>query len=442
MTTSAERAVTIFAPDRYHEPVAAELTAVELPVTGAIPPALAGRFFRNGPNPKPGSAASHPFVGDGMIHGVRLEGGRARWYRNRWVRTPVFERDAKLVGRFGRFDYRVAVANTNVVPHAGKILALVESSFPYAVDGELNTIGCETFGGALDAPFTAHPKVDPRTGELHAYGMELTKRRVTYVRIDAAGNLVAKRRIPVPRATMMHDMALTQRYVLFLDLPIVFSLKRGMRGEFPFRWDDRYAARIGVMRRDDPSAPVRWFEIEPCYVFHVVNAVDDGDRIVLEAARYRELWRGGPNQPFTPAKLHRWTIDLGEGTVREAALDDRAIEFPRIDERRTGAAYRYAYAIATAPQARGELYKYDLATGATQRFAAGDGRAIGEAVFVADPGGTREDDGWLLAYVYDRAEDRSALTILDASTMSTAAAIALPQRVPFGFHGNWIDDRD
>src|SRR5579875_3685926 len=111
MTATAERAVSIFAPDRYHEPVAEEVTAADLPVTGAIPAALAGRFFRNGPNAKPGSAREHPFVQDGMIHGVRLEGGRARWYRNRWVRTPAFEHDAKLVKPFGRFDYRVAVAN-------------------------------------------------------------------------------------------------------------------------------------------------------------------------------------------------------------------------------------------------------------------------------------------------------------------------------------------
>ena len=253
-----------------------ELTEFDLPVEGAIPAELDGWYLRNGPNPR--QATAHWFTGDGMIHGVRIEGGRAAWYRNRWVRTDSFKEDFPLYNADGTRNLRASVANTHVVNHAGKTLALVESSLPYEISNDLETLGAYDFGGKLVDSMTAHPKICPTTGELHFFGYgSIFEPYVTYHRADANGELTINRPLDVKAHTMMHDFALTAEHVIFMDLPIVFNLDVAIKGEgdMPYRWSDEYGARFGVMRRDDPFGPVRWFDIDPCYVFHVANAFDD-----------------------------------------------------------------------------------------------------------------------------------------------------------------------
>lgn len=179
-------------------PVAAELTTHQLAVTGSIPPELTGWYVRNGPNPQD-AASPHWFFGDGMVHGVRLEGGRARAYRNRWVRTSTFTDGARVHDRQGNTDLTAGVANTHVIRHAGRTLALVESSFPYELDcrpgHELETLGAYDFGGRLTTSMTAHPKTCPVTGELHFFGYgTATPPYLTYHRADAKGELVVSRR--------------------------------------------------------------------------------------------------------------------------------------------------------------------------------------------------------------------------------------------------------
>ncbi len=410
-----------------------EVERYDLPLRGALPPELTGTYIRNGPNPKPGSEPAHLFLGDGMLHGVRIEGGRASWYRNRYVRTKSFASDAPYVRRNGTLDLAVGPANTSVVEHAGSLYALVESSFPYEITRELATLGPHDFGGRLKTPFAAHPKRCPRTGELHGFGMKLVPGSLTYHRVDAAGALLESRRIPVKGTTMMHDFALTDRHAIFMDLPVIFDLRRALTGRMPFRWSDRYGARLAVVSREDARARVRWFDVEPCFVFHVLNAFEDGRRIAIDVVRYRELWRDN-EQAFGPRTLHRWTLDLAAGTVAEATLDERLLEFPRCDERRTANAYRYGYAV----EAPSIVRKYDLLTGSSVEHDFGPGYVAGEASFV--PAGNGEDAGWLMLFVYDAANDRSEYVVLDASDLAAppVAAVSLPQRVPQGFHGNWI----
>ena len=349
-----------------YAPVADELTAFDLPVEGTIPPELNGWYLRNGPNPR--QATAHWFAGDGMIHGVRLENGRAAWYRNRWVRTESFENPFPLYNADRTRNLHSSVANTHVINHAGKTLALVETSLPYEITNELETLGAYDFGGKLVDSMTAHPKICPTTGELHFFGYgSLTAPYVTYHRADASGELMISRAIEVQALTMMHDFALTASHVIFMDLPVVFDLDMALRGDrdMPYRWDDNYGARFGVLARDDPYGEIRWFEIDPCYVFHVANAYDDGNSIVLQAVRYPELWRdtGDFDQD---AVMWRWTIDLDNGTVEETQLDDRSVEFPRIDDRLAGLRARYAVAVGD-----GSLFHYDLETGTApeHRFA-------------------------------------------------------------------------
>jgi carotenoid cleavage dioxygenase-like enzyme len=421
-----------------------ELTEFNLPVEGAIPAELDGWYLRNGPNPR--QATAHWFTGDGMIHGVRIEGGRAAWYRNRWVRTDSFAEDFPLYNADGTRTLRSSVANTHVVNHAGKTLALVESSLPCEISNDLETLGAFDFGGKLVDSMTAHPKICPTTGEMHFFGYgNIFQPHVTYHRADANGELTVNRPLDVPALTMMHDFALTAEHVIFMDLPIVFNLDIAIKGDgdMPYRWSDNYGARFGVMRRDDPFGPVRWFDIDPCYVFHVANAFEttgaDGSRIILQAVRYPELWRntGGFD---ADGVLWSWTIDLETGTVIERQLDDRAVEFPRIDDRLATLPARYAVSVGD-----GRLIRYDLTTGDAVEHAFGTAEspgAPGEAVFVPSTSGPAdESSGWYIGYVYDPARDGSDLVIIDASDFAAqpVARIKLPQRVPYGFHGNWIN---
>jgi carotenoid cleavage dioxygenase-like enzyme len=432
---------TATAAASYTTPVTTEIEAFDLPVEGALPPELTGDYIRNGPNPAPGEKPGHLFMGDGMLHGIRIESGRARAYRNRWVRTRKLVDHAPYVRLNGTIDLTVGSANTNIIAHVNRLLALVESSFPTEVTRELATTGVYDFDGRLKAPFSAHPKTDPRTGELHGFGMSLRPGALSYHRIDAGGTLLESRNIPVAGVTMMHDFALTERYAIFMDLPVVFDMMLGMRGKFPYKWSDRYGARLGIVDRANSDAPVRWLDIEPCYVFHVFNAFEDGETIVMDVVRYKELWRNG-NDTFSPTTLHRFTIDLAAGRVSEATLDDRSCEFPRIDERLNGTPHRYGYTVAVSATGEGgrELRKYDFAGGASSEHVFGDGRTPGEAVFV--PAGSGEDAGYLMCYVYDSARDASDFVVLDASDIAKppVAVVHLPVRVPLGFHGNWIAD--
>ncbi|PXX13310.1 carotenoid oxygenase family protein [Mycolicibacterium moriokaense] len=431
-----------FQRDNY-APVTDELTEFDLPVDGAIPAELDGWYLRNGPNPR--QATAHWFTGDGMIHGIRIEGGRAAWYRNRWVRTDSFAEDFPLYNADGTRNLRSSVANTHVVNHAGRTLALVESSLPYEISNELETLGAYDFGGKLVDSMTAHPKICPISGEMHFFGYgSILEPYVTYHRVDANGQLTINRPLDVKAHTMMHDFALTAEHVIFMDLPIVFNLDIAIKGEsdMPYRWSDEYGARLGVMRRDDPFGPVRWFDIDPCYVFHVANAFEttgaDGSRIILQAVRYPELWRntGGFD---ADGVLWSWTIDLVTGTVTERQLDDRAVEFPRIDDRLATLPARYAVSVGD-----GRLIRYDLTTGDAVEHAFGTAESPGgpgEAVFVpSTEGPADESSGWYIGYVYDQVRDGSDLVIIDASDFAAqpVARIKLPHRVPYGFHGNWI----
>ena len=242
---------------------------------------------------------------------------------------------------------------------------------------------------------------------------------------------------------MMHDFALSAQHIVLMDLPIVFRLDiaRNSPRDLPYRWSDDYGARLGVLRRDDPYGPIHWFDIEPCYVFHVLNAfdktTDDGKLIVLQAARYTELWRDD-GASGSDAVMWSWTINLTRGTVTEQQIDERAIEFPRIDDRLVGMPARYGVTVGA-----GKLVRYDLESGTAEEHSFGTATAPGgpaEAAFAPADSEGDELSGWYLSYVYDPVRDGSDLVIIDASDFQgkPVARVQLPRRVPYGFHGNWI----
>ncbi|MDT5229860.1 MAG: hypothetical protein QOI39_360 [Mycobacterium sp.] len=447
-TVDAQTVFPVFRTGNY-APVHDELTAFDLPVEGSIPAELNGWYLRNGPNPRSGEG--HWCVGDGMVHGIRLENGRAAWYRNRWVRTESFEHPIPPYNDDGSRNLHSSIANTHVVRHAGKTLALMEFSLPYEISNDLKTLGVYDFGGKLTDSMTAHPKICPTTGEMHFFGSgNIFEPHVSYHRADADGRLTISRPIDVPALTLMHDFAVTADHVVFMDLPLLFDLGVAMTQQFdrdlPYRWDDQHQARLGVLRRDDPYGRLRWFDIDPCFVFHIANAYDvtsaSGNSIVLEVLRYPEMWRDS-SEFGDDAALWRWKINLDTGVVEESQLDDRGVEFPRVDDRLAGAAARYSVAVGS-----GALVRYDLQrdTATEHRFGGGGSHrapsAPGEAVFAPAVGQSDELAGWYLTYVYDPVTDGSDLVVIDASDFEgdPVARIRLPRRVPHGFHGNWIPD--
>jgi carotenoid cleavage dioxygenase len=434
-----------------YAPVTTEIEAFDLPVLGALPEQLSGRYFRNGANPKHGPSA-HWFAGDGMLHGIRLRDGRAEWYRNRWVRTKALDGAARIDMSTGAMDFTVGLANTHVVRHAGQILALEEGSFPNRISPDLDTLGPYDFGGTLKTPFTAHPHTCPETGEMHFFGYELVAPPfVTYHVADAAGNLVHSQPIEVGGPTMVHDFAISRHYAIFMDLPVVFDIHLAMQGTMPFQWDTDYRARIGLLHRQRArrGEQPRWFDIDPCYVFHVMNAWEsaDGNVVHLDAGRHASMWQGGPDS-FEPCYLHRWSFDLAAGTVQEQQLDDLSHGFPRIDDRRTGLPNRYGYTVGprsgeySGMDAASNVVKYDMRSGTRTNHDFGPSSMSGEPVFVPSGDTAGEDDGYLITYVYDKATESSRFVVLDASDMAAdpIAQVPLPQRVPHGFHGSWLAD--
>jgi carotenoid cleavage dioxygenase-like enzyme len=428
-----------------YRPVHEELTATGLVVEGSIPSELRGRYLRIGPNPfVDPTGPYHWFTGDGMVHGVELGNGNASWYRNRWVRTDEIARAMGESPVGGPMPPMYDMSNTHVIGHAGRIFALTEGAMPYELSPTLDTLRRTDFGGPLPTGFTAHPKIDPVTGEMLAFSYWFADPYLVYHVIDATGTLVRSEPVTLPRSVMMHDFAVTRENVLFFDLPVVFDLETQ---PFPFRWDDDHVARVGVMPRNGGDADVRWFEIDPCYVFHPMNAYDDGDSAVVDVARHPTMFKRssiGPNDGGAPT-LDRWTIDLSAGKVREERLDERGQEFPRVNETLLGSRHRFGYAVGVRTQDAFDgtcYYKHDFVAGASEEHDFGTGRVPAEFVFVPGEAATSEDDGWLMGYVYDAATDRSDLVILDAHdfTAPAVATVHLPGRVPYGFHGSWIPD--
>ncbi|OBH19680.1 carotenoid oxygenase [Mycolicibacter terrae] len=465
-----------------YAPIAQEYTLTGLEVSGTIPDYLDGRYLRNGPNPvgEIDPAVYHWFIGDGMVHGVRLRDGKAEWYRNRYVRGP---QTAQALGEpppRGHHRGTMGIgANTNVIGHAGRTYALIEGGLSCSeLTDELDTIGVCDFDGTLPGGYTAHPKRDPDSGELHAVSYSFNRgNTVQYSVIGTDGRARRTVDIEVTGSPMMHDFSLTENHVVFYDLPVTFDARQVAEGSappglrlpvrlilnaligrvripdpvtarlprpkgsdrrMPYRWNPKYPARVGVMPRTGASSDVRWFDVEPCYVFHPLNAYDDGDTVVLDVVRHPKMFDTDLRGPAEgPPTLDRWTVDLADGKVRESRIDDRGQEFPRVDERRVGRRHRFGYAVGFNGDGS-TLLKHDLVGGSTAKRSFGAGKQLGEFVFHPSAADAAEDDGVLMGFVYDSATDRSGLAILDAATLEDVANIALPHRVPAGFHGNWV----
>jgi carotenoid cleavage dioxygenase len=434
-------------------PVTEEVDAVDLRVHGALPRDLAGTYVRNGSNPRTGTSP-HWFFGDGMVHGIHLEDGRARWYRNRYVRTPLYEQSLGFgSGAPGGTNTQ---SNVSAIRLGHRLLTSGEVGLPFALDPtDLSTIGPFDFGGRLATSMTAHPKTDPATGLLPFFGYGFVPPYLTYHVASPDGTLVSSTEVPVKGPTMIHDFAITEREAVFWELPVVFDLDAAIAyiddptaGAFPFRWEPDYGARIGLVPLGGNGADVSWSTLEePCYVFHGVNAFRTGDDVVIDVCRLSSMFDTSATAALGgELSLRRWTVRPG-APVRDEILvppDDDPGELPSRDPRLVGRAHRHGYLVqsrdAEGTVDLGGVIKHDFATGRRAVWDPGPARHSGEWLFAPSTDGRADDEGWLLAFVHDESTAKSELTVLDASDVAAGpiARIPTPQRVPYGFHATWL----
>ena len=296
---------------------------------------------------------------------------------------------------------------------------------------------------------TAHPKVCPITGELLAFSyLNAGQPFLHYIRVGADGELKQLEGIEIPNMVMMHDFQVTENYVIFMDLPVCFNLAALEKG-FPFMFDRDAGARLGVMPRNGTNADVRWFEIEPCFVFHGVNSHEEGNSIVMHVSRQPEAFGTSNDDYAEVGRLWTWTIDLTKGTVTEQQIDDRPGDFGRVDDRMIGLDARYGYLMAMAGEGNSEepvygsaFWKYDLRDGTCKEHQLGDGVRGAEPVFAPAADDAGEDEGWVISLAHDTNSGESKLLIIDADDFSAppVATVHLPRRVPYGAHGSWVPD--
>lgn len=477
-------------------PVSETAPISHLPVVGHLPSCLDGEFVRVGPNPKLAPIAGyHWFDGDGMIHGLRIKDGKAT-YVSRYVKTsrlkqeeyfgkPKFFKIGDLKGMFGLFivqinilrqkfgildmSYGAGTANTALIYHHGKLLALSEADKPYALrvleDGDLQTLGLMDYDDKLAHSFTAHPKVDPITGEMFTFGYQHTPPYVTYRVVTKEGIMLDPVPITLPKPVMMHDFAITDNYAIFMDLPLYFSPKDMVKGGLIMSYDTTKKARFGVLPRyAKHDLQMQWFELPNCYIFHNANAWEEGDEIILYTCRLSgmdlEMVSGQvkENMENFQNELYEMRFNLKSGEASQKKLSESAVDFPRINEKYIGRKQRYVYGtiLDSITQVKG-LVKFDIQAepevGKSQIEVGGNvlgvlyfgpGRFGSEAIFVPRDSGLdlEEDDGYLICFVHDENIGKSEVNVFDAKTMSPepVAIVHLPTRVPYGFHAFFVSE--
>lgn len=457
-------------------PVERECDASDLQVMGELPTDFAGVFVRTGANPvyRP-KGRYHWFDGDGMIHALTIGGGQAT-YRNRLVQTRglAVEREAGeavYTGLLERPNPKLPggpfknTGNTDIVYHAGQLLALWwMGGDVYALSlPDLNTMGIQDYRGKLRRGMTAHPKIDPRSGQMVFIDYGPRPPFLTVGSVDATGELEYQVAVDLPGPSLQHDLAITENFAVLIDPAMRVDRSRPGTGHEKVVFERDQPTRFGLVSRTAPKrgatpderADVTWFAAKPCYMYHTINAWEQGDEVVLVGCRIADPLAGDPNiradAPKVPTLAHlriepylyRWVLNRKTGQVSEGRLDDTLTEFPRINDRYLGARSRYSY--NPRVQAGNTLLfdgfvKYDLERGASESHVYTQGWHGGEVVFAPRDGATAEDDGYLLSYVSEFASGRSEVHVFDAKRPADGpiARVVLPQRVPEGFHAEWV----
>jgi carotenoid cleavage dioxygenase-like enzyme len=456
-------------------PLLEEVNASDLDVIeGKIPHDIDGVYLRNTENQihQP-LGRYHPFDGDAMLHKISFRDGRAD-YRNRFVRTRCFQAEQEAGGSlwggladrpelskrpgFGAHGSLKDTASTDIIVHNGRALAtMYQCGEGYRVDAEsLDTLGPEPWV-PLDG-ISAHPKLDPVTGELMFFNYSKHPPYLHYGVVDRDNRLTTYIPIPLSGPRLPHDMAFTEHYAILNDMPLFWDAELLKKNVHAARLHKGLPSRFAVVPRH--GGEVRWFEAAPTYVLHWVNAYEHGDEIVLDGyfqeepepkpradapPGYAHMMAYLDEHSFKP-KLHRWRFNLRDGTTKEERLDDAILEFGSIDQRVAGRPYRYAYSTLAEPGwfLFNGFARNDLQTGARSEYRLAPGRFASEAPFVPRIGGTAEDDGYLVSFVTDENTGTSECILLDARAIEDGpvARIALPHKLCSGTHACWAERRE
>lgn len=451
-------------------PTSQELDVASCKVTGEIPSNLRGKFVQNGPNPRfEPLGRYHMFDGDGMLHAIDFEDGRVS-YKNRWIRTPMLQAEMKagralypglanlmdfpdpdLVGDAGPIKNP---ANTHIVKHAGKLLALYETGMPVEIADDLETLGIRDFDGKLPGGITAHPRIDPETQEMFFFAYSPFPPYLRYFAADAEGNLVHSIELSIPAPTMIHDFLITDEHAVFLDSPVVFNMEAATDGGPMVKYSPENGTRLGVIPRYGQPDDITWYEIENGHVQHFWNAWHENGVVELSGTFNSNpqfgMDTGDEDVESSSASAQagvatRFKIDLAKGEASVERFDDLEGDFCRFNDDMNGTRTRHHYmgAFRDDRSVIGQfdtVVKYDDQTNARETWFSGRGHHIGEAAFAPDPSRSGEDDGWLLFTDHDHAENTTDVCVMDAQNVEAGpiARVHMPQKLPFGFHVNWF----
>jgi carotenoid cleavage dioxygenase len=448
-------------------------------VSGEIPRDLEGIYLRNTENPLlPAIGRYHPFDGDGMVHAIDFRNGKAA-YRNRFVRTEglaaeiaagepqwagIFESPAKSKreGRCARSNMKDA-SSTDIVVHNGVALStFYQCGDAYQLDPRtLEDRGRATWNGKFPDKLgiSAHAHTDENTGELLFFNYGTDAPYMHYGVVDAHGDVVHYTPITLPGPRLPHDMAFTEKYAILCDFPVFWDLALLEKKAYRPRFHQNIPTRFAIVPRRGGDADVRWFEASPTFVLHFINAYEEGDEIVLDG-----FHQGDPIPKHQPddgewsqmkrlldthamkTRAHRWRFNLKTGQTREEFLDDRFTEFPSINQRFAGRKNRYAYCMAMEPGwfLFKSIVKYDLQTGAQDRYDYAKGIFASESPMAPRASAKEEDDGYVVTFVSDLNENASECHVFDAKRISAGpvARVRLPERISSGTHACWAPATD
>ena len=452
-----------------------EWDALDLEVEGEIPRELEGVYLRNTENPvHPAIGTYHPFDGDGMLHQIAFADGKAS-YRNRFVETDGFRAEAvageslwtgfydlaqnsKRTDGWGARGRMKDASSTDVVVHNGVALtSFWQCGDIYQHDPTtLAQLGKAPWVAEFPNPVgvSAHTKVDERTGELLIFGYSANAPFMHYGVVSPQGELVHAVDVPLPGPRLPHDMAFSENYAIFADLPLFWDPALLTMGVHKATWFPELPTRFAVMPRRGSTSDIRWFEADPTYVLHWLNAFEEGDELVVDgffqhnpsparrpgASRNETIYRYIDFHKIDP-RPHRWRFNLVTGATKEESLSDRPSEFGMINPLVAGQSYRYTYNMTCAPGwfLFDGLVKHDLKTGREERYEFGEGVFGSETPFAPRPGASTEDDGYLVTFTTDVGRDLSECLIFDATRLTDGpvARVRLPERISSGTHSCW-----
>ena len=452
-------------------PIANEIDTQELTVLGHLPADFSGMYVRNGPNAYyPPNWRYHAYDGDGMLHAITFDKGRVS-YRNRWIRTQGLEEEQsagyalwKGLKEAGRKDTPLQplknTSNTDVKYHAGRLISMwYRSGMPYSIDPHtLETLGTADFDQAVSR-ISAHSRPDEHTGELLFFDYDVKPPYMQYGVIGPDRKLKIKVDIPLPGPRLPHDMAVTERFTILHDFPLLLDEEAQKIGRYKVRFHADMPTRFGLIPRHGTAEQIRWFEAKPAYMLHVVNAWDEGDEVVMIGTPYRlHVLDDGSidsrrlertiNQRQRDFLLYEWRFNLATGRTHERVLDDVLnSEFPIINSAYQGRRNKYSYHILFPHGGKEEprfpgLVKYNLETGGYLAYSEGPHTFYNEPGFAPRDHPKSEDDGYLITIAWNDQQQRSEVQVFDAKGGGLGAGpiarILLPQRVPNGFHATWV----